>query len=64
MATLYLEAEGTDLFSDVGLIFENAIPKKEASILREDCEVRKVQAARKQLNRLIIWQLTVNISSV
>ena len=49
MAARYLKAESSDLFSDVELIFEKATTQKEASAVREDRELYKVQLARKPM---------------
>jgi len=49
MTARYLKAESSDLFSDTELIFEKATPQKEASIVREDRELYKVQPARKPM---------------
>jgi hypothetical protein len=44
-----LKAESSDLSSDEELIFEKATTQKEASIVREDRELYKVQPARKPM---------------
>ncbi len=47
MAARYLKTESGDLFSDAKLIFEKATTGREATIVREDPELYKVQPARK-----------------
>jgi site-specific DNA-methyltransferase (adenine-specific) len=49
MTARYLKAESSDLFSDTELIFEKATTQKEASIVREDRGLYKVQPARKPM---------------
>lgn len=49
MTARYLKAESSDLFSDTELSFEKATTQKEASIVREDRELYKVQPAQKPM---------------
>lgn len=49
MAASYLKAESSDLFSDAKLIFEKATAQEEASIVREDRELYKIQPSRKTM---------------
>jgi len=48
-AVSYLKAESSNLFSDVELLFEKAIPEKPAFMVKEDSVLYQVRPARRRL---------------